>query len=88
VATPRHEARAVTSEQVAEAAAIYCMTASQRELLIQQFPEAAAKAHCLDPAGDIPDPIGHGLAVYHDVARRIQEMVRLRLGEARYQTVH
>jgi protein-tyrosine-phosphatase len=82
VATPRHEARPVTPEQVAAAAAIYCMTESQRELLIEQFPEAAAKAHCLDPAGDIPDPIGHGLAVYHDVARRIQATVHLRLQQA------
>jgi protein-tyrosine-phosphatase len=78
---PRHEARAVTAEQVAAAAAIYCMTESQRAALVQQFPEAAAKVRCLDPAGDIPDPIGHGLGVYGEVARRIQAMVQLRLGE-------
>ena len=81
VAPPRHEARAVTTEQIAAAAVIYCMTESQRAALVQQFPEAAAKARCLDPAGDIPDPIGHGLPVYADVARRIQAMVQLRLGE-------
>lgn len=81
VAPPRHEARGVTAEQVAAAAAIYCMTESQRAALVQQFPEAAAKARCLDPAGDIPDPIGHGLPVYADVARRIQAMVHLRLSE-------
>lgn len=79
VAPARHEARAVTPEQVAAATAIYCMTESQRAMLVQQYPEAAAKAHCLDPQGDIPDPIGHGLAVYAEVARRIQAMVQLRL---------
>jgi len=78
---PRHEAREVTREQVFAATAIYCMTESQRLLLLRQFPEAAAKAHCLDPAGDIPDPIGHGLGVYAEVAQRIQAMVRLRLAE-------
>jgi len=81
VAPARHEARAVTREQVAAATAIYCMTESQRLLLVQQYPEAAAKAHCLDPAGDIPDPIGHGLGVYAEVARQIQAMVQLRLAE-------
>jgi len=78
---PRHEARAVTREQIAAATLIYCMTESQCQLLVQQFPEAAAKARCLDPAGDIPDPIGHGFAVYVEVARRIQAMVRLRFAE-------
>jgi protein-tyrosine-phosphatase len=82
VAAPPHEARAITSEQIAAATAIYCMTESQRVLLVQQYPEVAAKAHCLDPAGDIPDPIGHGLAVYAEVARRIQAMVRLRFDQA------
>ncbi|HEY6140282.1 MAG TPA: hypothetical protein VI670_21210 [Thermoanaerobaculia bacterium] len=79
IAVPRHEARAITPEQIGAATVIYCMTESQRLLLLQQYPEAAAKTHCLDPAGDIPDPIGHGLAVYGEVAERIQAMVRLRL---------
>jgi protein-tyrosine-phosphatase len=79
VAAPRHEARAVTREQVAAATAIYCMTEPQRLLLVQQYPEAAAKAQCLDPAGDIPDPIGQGGGAYAEVAQRIQAMVRLRL---------
>ena len=67
------------AEQIAAATVIYCMTESQRLLLLQQYPQAAAKTHCLDPAGDIPDPIGHGLPVYAEVAERIQAMVRLRL---------
>lgn len=79
VVPPRHEARSVTREQVIAATAIYCMTESQRRALVQQFPDAAAKAHCLDPAGDIPDPIGHGLDVYAEVARRIDAMIRVRL---------
>ena len=79
VDAPRHEARAITREQIASASAIYCMTESQRLLLVEQYPEAAAKAQCLDPTGDIADPIGQGLGVYAEVARRIQAMVRMRV---------
>jgi protein-tyrosine-phosphatase len=57
------------------------MTESQRQMLVQQFPEARAKAHCLDPAGDIPDPIGHGDEVYAEVARRLRDLVRMRFDE-------
>ena len=76
-----HIARPLTAEQVAAADSIYCMTASQRQMLVQQFPEAEAKAHCLDPAGDIPDPIGHGDEVYAEVALRLRDLVRMRFDE-------
>jgi protein-tyrosine phosphatase len=77
----RHEARPLTAELIAAADAIYCMTESQRVLLVQQHPDAAVKAQCLDPEGDIPDPIGHGYDVYASVARRIQSLVRTRFDE-------
>jgi protein-tyrosine-phosphatase len=77
----RHIARPITPEHVALADSIYCMTESQRQMLVQQFPEAGTKAHCLDPAGDIPDPIGHGDDVYADVARRLRDLVRMRFDE-------
>jgi protein-tyrosine-phosphatase len=77
----RHEARPLTEEQVVAADVIYCMTESQKVLLVQQYPRAAAKAHCLDPDGDIPDPIGHGYDVYAEVARRIQSLVRKRFDQ-------
>jgi protein-tyrosine-phosphatase len=80
--TPRrHEARPLTAELIAAADVIYCMTESQRVMLVQQYPEAAVKAQCLDPGGDIPDPIGHGYDVYTEVARRIQSLVRTRFDE-------
>jgi protein-tyrosine-phosphatase len=77
----RHIARPITPEHVALADSIYCMTESQRHMLVQQFPEAGAKVSCLDPAGDIPDPIGHGDEVYAEVARRLRDLVRMRLDE-------
>ncbi|HEV7488360.1 MAG TPA: hypothetical protein VGQ65_22010 [Thermoanaerobaculia bacterium] len=76
-----HIARPITPEHVAVADSIYCMTESQRQMLVQQFPGASAKAHCLDPAGDIPDPIGHGDEVYAEVARRLKDLVRMRFDE-------
>jgi protein-tyrosine-phosphatase len=81
ITPPPHEARPLTAEHVAAATVIYCMTESQRRALVQQFPAAAPKTHCLDPAGDIPDPIGHPQEVYSDVARRIQVLVRMRFDE-------
>lgn len=73
-----HESRLLTAEQVAGASVIYCMTASQREALIRDYPEATAKTHCLDPDGDIHDPTGSASEVYWETARRIQALVRLR----------
>jgi len=81
IAPSQHVARPLTPEQVAAADSIYCMTESQRQMLVQQFPDAASKAHCLDPAGDIPDPIGHGDEVYAEVARRLRDLVRMRFDE-------
>ncbi|HYI12305.1 MAG TPA: hypothetical protein VEK57_24845 [Thermoanaerobaculia bacterium] len=79
---PRHhQARLVTAQQIAAADTIYCMTASQRVDLLREHPEAAAKTHCLDPAGDIPDPIGKEDAIYTQTARRIQELVRMRFDD-------
>ena len=79
---PRHhEARLVTPQQIAAADAIYCMTAAQREDLLREHPSAAANTHCLDPDGDIPDPIGKADAIYTETARRIQELVRLRFDD-------
>jgi|GEM_PF-105013 len=65
-----HQARLITGEQIAQAEVIYCMTAAQRAALVQQYPAAAEKAHCLDPGGDIPEPTGLAQEVYAEVARR------------------
>jgi len=81
IAPAPHRARPVTPEQVAAAAVIYCMTEQQRVALLQRFPEVAGKARCLDPSGDIPDPIGQAQAVYFDVARRMQALIKLQFAE-------
>jgi len=81
IAPPQHRARPVTPEQVAAAEVIYCMTEQQRVALLQRFPAVAGKARCLDPSGDIPDPIGQAQGVYFDVARRMQALIKLQFAE-------
>ncbi len=82
IAAPAHEARTITREQIDAAQVIYCMTEAQRATLVQRFPEAAAKTRCLDASGDIPEPTGQPAAVYIEVARRIQALVRHHFDEA------
>jgi protein-tyrosine-phosphatase len=77
----RHRARPLTRELVERAEAVYCMTASQRQAVLRMLPEAAGKTACVDPEGDVPDPIGSALPVYESCARRLRELVRARLAE-------
>jgi protein-tyrosine-phosphatase len=81
VAPRQHEARLVTPQQIAAADAIYCMTAAQRADLLREHPAAAANTYCLDPDGDIPDPIGKEDMVYTETALRIQQLVRMRFDD-------
>lgn len=76
-----HRARPLTPELVERAEVVFCMTAAQREAVLHMLPGAADKTVCLDPEGDIPDPIGSPTAVYLRCARRLHELVRGRLDE-------
>ena len=76
-----HASRLLTAEMVDEADVIYCMTRAQRSAVIEMIPAAATKAICLDPEGDIDDPIGSGLEKYVRCARKIQDLVRFRFDE-------
>jgi protein-tyrosine-phosphatase len=76
-----HAARNLTAELAHEAEMIFCMTSAHRKAVIDMIPSVAWKTYCLDPQGDLEDPIGMGLAVYLDCARRIQGLVRMRFDE-------
>ena len=76
-----HIARALTPRIVAEADVIYAMTREQRDAVVREFPEAAAKTCCLDPNDDVPDPIGKTELVYAETAQRLRELVQMRLDE-------
>ena len=74
-----HAARNLTVELADRAEMILCMTSAHRQAVIEMIPSVAWKTYCLDPQGDIEDPIGKGLAAYVTCARRIHSLVRLRL---------
>ncbi|MDT7688856.1 MAG: hypothetical protein QOE46_1615 [Acidobacteriota bacterium] len=76
-----HSARNLSPEDVQQVERIFCMTREHRNAVIELEPAAAAKTHCLDPAGDVEDPFGRGPAAYVDCARRIRSLVRLRFDE-------
>ena len=76
-----HLARPLTAELAAQAERIFCMTKQHRTAVIAMIPSATQKTQCLDPDGDIEDPIGHGREVYAACALRLQSLIRLRLAE-------
>jgi protein-tyrosine-phosphatase len=82
-----HRARHLTVELAHEVERIFCMTQAHRNAVINLVPAAAAKTQCLDPDGDVEDPIGKDLAAYVNCAQRIHSLVRLRFDESGFRTV-
>jgi protein-tyrosine-phosphatase len=76
-----HAAQNLTVELAHQVEMIFCMTQAHRSAVIDRFPSAAKKTQCLDPDGDIEDPIGSGLEAYVKCARRLHRLVRARLNE-------
>jgi protein-tyrosine-phosphatase len=76
-----HRARSVTVELADQAEKIFCMTEAHRNAVVALVPAVTGKTHCLDPDGDIDDPIGRELPAYIDCARRIHELVQVRFDE-------
>jgi protein-tyrosine-phosphatase len=81
IPAPPHRARNVTAELVGQVEKIFCMTKAHQSAVIHLVPAAAMKTECLDPDGDIEDPIGRGLPAYVSCAQRIRGLVRLRFAE-------
>ena len=76
-----HSAQNLTVELAHEVEKIYCMTEAHRNAVIDLIPTAAAKTQCLDPDGDVEDPVGRELAAYVNCATRIHGLLRLRFDE-------
>lgn len=76
-----HKAKNITVGLADQAERILCMTQAHRSAVIELIPGAAVKTQCLDPDGDVEDPIGSGLPAYIDCARRIHDLVKLRFDE-------
>jgi protein-tyrosine-phosphatase len=81
VPVPEHATRLLTAEMVDKAEVIYCMTQAHCRAVSDMFPSAASKTKCLDPGGDIEDPIGAGLEKFLSCAKRLQDLVRFRFDE-------
>ncbi|MDH3584527.1 MAG: Sua5/YciO/YrdC/YwlC family protein, partial [Phycisphaerae bacterium] len=81
VPTTDHQARILTAELIREADAIYCMSDSHRAAVADLAADHAHKAELLDPEGPIDDPIGAGMDVYLESAKRIGQLIDQRLDE-------
>ncbi len=76
-----HQSRRATHALLASAERIFVMTRHHLEALRSYDHAAAARAETLDPDNDIDDPIGGPPALYHETARRLEELIRRRLTE-------
>jgi protein-tyrosine-phosphatase len=76
-----HRASNLTAEMAQQVEKIFCMTQAHRNAVIEIAPAAAGKTLCLDPDGDVEDPMGSKLGNYVNCARRIHGLVRLRFDE-------
>lgn len=80
-AMPAHASKPLTRKLIAEADVVYAMTASHRRAILEIDPGSADKVFTLDPAGDVPDPIGQGQAEYTSTALRLRDLITKRLKE-------
>ena len=77
-----HRSRPLTRTLIADADAIYTMSAWHRDEVAALDPGAASRTWLLDPGGqDVPDPVGLPQEVYNQTAARLRELVIQRLTE-------
>lgn len=81
VPIPAHASRSLTAELVEQATVVYCMTNTHRKVVIDRHPAAAWKTRCLDPEGDIDDPVDAGPEAFLSCATHIQTLVRRQLDD-------
>jgi protein-tyrosine-phosphatase len=77
----RHRSLSLTAELCRRAETIYCMTAAHCEAVIALAPEVAERTHCLDAAGDIPEPAVTSLDEHRHTAAIIRKAVQRRFAE-------
>ncbi len=77
----RHLSRPLGRDEAEACDYIFALSDRHRVWLEDRYPEAASKCVLLDSEGDIPDPIGAGVEVYRECAKRIEKAVDKRIGE-------
>ena len=66
----------LTSEMLQAASVVFAMTKAHAEAAQRILGDVPGPAiQTLDPAGDVPDPIGHGFGVYADLADRLDAVL-------------
>lgn len=68
-----HRSRRATPELLAEADAIYCMSAAHRAAIVSALPQLKGRVFVLHPP--VPDPFGGDLTVYRETARALDAAV-------------
>lgn len=71
-----HRSKPVTPRMIADAHEVFAMTAAHRQAVVRLDPAAEAKVRMIDPAGDVPDPIGGPDDLYASTARRLFDLIR------------
>ena len=77
--------KGATAEMLRKADRVFAMTEGHRraaQRLLGDDERAKARIELLDPEGDVDDPIGHGVAAYHALAKRFLKLVPRRLADA------
>ena len=77
----RHRSRPLTVELIHQADVIYAMGKSHAKAVTTLVPSASQKVATLDPQGDIEDPIGGDVELYHKLAGELRTLIENRLKE-------
>ena len=77
----QHRSRPLTVELIHQADVIFAMSRSHAQAITALVPSATQKVATLDPAGDIEDPIGGDIRIYHDLAGQLRSLIEKRLEE-------
>jgi L-threonylcarbamoyladenylate synthase len=77
----RHRSRMLSVELIHQADMIFTMGRSHARAVMALVPSAAEKVTTLSPEGDIDDPIGGDVALYHRLAGELRTLIENRLRE-------
>jgi protein-tyrosine phosphatase len=77
----RHRSRPLTVELIHQADMIFTMGLAHARAVTSLVPSASEKVATLDPQGDIDDPIGGDVALYHRLAGELRALIEQRLRE-------
>jgi protein-tyrosine phosphatase len=77
----RHRSRPLSVELIHQSDRIYTMGRSHTMAVLGLVSSAAHKVQTLSPDGEIEDPIGSDIAVYRELAVKLQDLIDKRLSD-------